>query len=661
LRRALYSIVVGTLLVGLIVHSLKHGWWSKRAGQHFHWHDFRRLDGIYSGVRNLVPYADYQAQNGYNVSEPLRADKKATSKIPPLDPVTYDPYPDSTTLDQHSGHGKVSKCFLDEGDSIPVPDIYAYPALPQHLPQPFYGSYSELGIREDVCFDRYGRYGPYGYSYDENAREHGLRALPKDDDFKKLAGVKAEKTGSEKVFEQAGYVNWTGMDWGDAQRRCYAKNKARFGDDDAVTEESRIPRHAYVLRTWTGYKYDQHSIFALRAMISELSLKTGGEYDVHLLVHSKNKSAPIFADKSVYDQTLQAAVPKEFWNISTLWSEEQMKMYYPGPYVENFANMAESTTHGAYRSPHFALQWFSQQHPEYDFFWNWEMDLRYTGHYYELNSKISEWAKKQPRKGLWERSRRFWIPKYHGDYQNFTKFVEEETNGVDKANSDAKRSGPVPIWGPVQNFKNLGMLPPPANTTPTTTYAQDSYEWGVGEDADLITFNPIFDPTRTNWVFRNDVTGYNTSLPIPPRRAAIVTVARLSRRLLNTMHEEVWSKKHTMFPEMWAPSVCMHHGLKAVYAPHPVYFEHDWNLATMDQTFNYPKSIEASPFGWGENNLLSSTFYYNSVFAGALWRRWLGMQWLGEGGRKKEEAGTGRMCLRGLLLHPVKYETGDPA
>jgi len=29
-----------------------------------------------------------------------------------------------------------------------------------------------------------------------------------------------------------------------------------------------------------------------------------------------------------------------------------------------------------------------------------------------------------------------------------------------------------------------------------------------------------------------------------------------------------------------------------------------------------------------------------------------------EGGRKQEEAGTGRMCLRGTLHHPVKHERG---
>lgn len=116
--------------------------------------------------------------------------------------------------------------------------------------------------------------------------------------------------------------------------------------------------------------------------------------------------------------------------------------------------------------------------------------------------------------------------------------------------------------------------------------------------------------------------------------------------------------RHTMFPEMWPSSICMHHGLKAVYAPHPVYFDKDWGLEYMDQTFNYPKIFHASPFGWGEHNLLGSSFYYNSGFSAALWRRWLGQWESGKGGRRQEEAGQGRMCLRGTLVHPVKYETG---
>ncbi|KAK5134035.1 hypothetical protein LTR08_007040 [Meristemomyces frigidus] len=610
------------------------------------WMHYQRLDGYYNGVRTLVPYSQYEPENRWNKSLP--AEKLSLEEVaklptqPPLDPVPYNPYPDWKSAEYAHDHEAFHQCYLDVAEKTPAPEIYAYPGLPQNLSEPTYGSYNELGLEEEMCFDRFGRLGPYGYGYNESQGGLGV-------------GNTSERAGSDKVFKQAGYVNFTGMDWGSAQQRCRGKNEARFTEQQASGKQ-RIQRQAYVLRAWTGYTWTAHQVVTLRAMINELSLKSGGEYDVHLLLHVKNNSLPIWASPALYTSTLRENVPEEFWNITTLWSEQQMMLYYPEPFPDNFANMAGSSVHGVYRSAHFALQWFSQQHPEYDFFWNWEMDVRYSGHYYEFNTMVGEWAKKQPRKGIWERSRRFWIPKFHGDYQKFTKFVEKETEEKDISENDVARSGPVPIWGPVQDFPNRGMLAPLNETLPPTTYKADNYTWGVGEDADLIVFNPLFDPALTNWVFSWDVTGYNRSLPIPPRRAAIITVARLSRRLLATMHEETWRMKHTMFPEMWPPAVCMHHGLKAVYAPHPVYMDRDWEVGHMDEVFNYPPETWASPFGWGEHNLLGSSFYYNSGFSGALWRRWLGLWENGEGGREYEERGTGRMCLRGTMHHPVKFE-----
>lgn len=610
----------------------------------FYWQVFSRLDGYYNGIRTIVPYSNVTTENRYNASEPPRYQKpRDLPKEPPIDPIKYDPYPDYDSSEYLKTHHEVHACYLDEEETIPVPDVYAYPGVPEVYPEPFYGSYTALGMREDVCFDRYGRLGAYGYGDAKSSKaNHGL-------------GIKSEKAGSHKVWEKIGHTDYTNVNWDKAQKRCYEKNKARFAKDQPNGKE-RVKRHAYVLRTWTGFKYTDHHIMTLRAQINELALKSGGEYDVHFLVHVKDDSIPIWADQDVYNQIIEENVPEEFRGLATLWSEKQMEMYYPDPFPDNFINMAGSSIHGVYRSAHFAIQWFSQQFPEYDFVWNWEMDLRYTGHYYEFNNRIGEWGKDQPRKGLWERNERFYIPGIHGSYENFTKFVGEEMKTRDIPENDPIEHGPHPVWGPVNSFPNAGLLEAPANTTPPTTYDRDDYSWGVGEDADLLTFNPIFDPSKTNWVFREDVTGYDNTLPIPPRRVAIITVARLSRRLLDTMHEETWRMRHSMFPEMWPPSVALHHGLKAAYVPHPVYFDRDWDLDYMNQVFNYPATKEASTFGWGEHNMLGSSFYYNAGFSGALWRRWLGKDENGEGGRAEEEGGTGRMCLRPVLHHPIKGE-----
>ena len=543
--------------------------------------------------------------------------------MPPLDPVVYSPY---------RKHKKVQKCYLDSAHKIPAPDVYAYPGVPQHMSEPQFGSYDLIGIEEKMCFDRFGRFGPYGYGVPISQGGFG-------------PGNKSEKVGAEKVFDKIGApIDYTKVDWGAAQEECFERNKARF----AAGKTERVKRHAYVMRIWGGFYFNEHNMYTLRAMVNELSLKSGGEYDVHFLLHVKDNSIPIWANQEVHDQFIRENMPREFWNMTTLWSELTMVNYYPEPFGDTFENHAGSGIHGVYRSAHFALQWFAQEHPEYDFYWNWEMDMRFTGHYYEFNNAVGEWAKQQPRKGLWERNERFYIPGIHGSWQNFTDLVETETKEAER----------TPIWGPVEfdggEFKR--QIP---EAQPPTSYEEDNYKWGVGEEADYIAFNPIFDPAKTNWVFRNDITGYSLEKPQPPTRCAIITVARLSKRLLDVMHEETWKLRHSMFPEMWPPSVCLHYGLKAVYAPHPVYFDRDWNLEYMDQVFNHPTDEWASPFGWGEHNLLGSSFYYNSGFSGALWRRWLGQSENNEGGGKAEAEGSGRMCLRSSLHHPIKHEMGE--
>ncbi|KAF2748491.1 hypothetical protein M011DRAFT_476496 [Sporormia fimetaria CBS 119925] len=614
----------------------------------YHWEHYDKLHGFFNGIRDLVAYRDWVPEQNVidmssspNPEDNIKPKKPAPlndKKEPPMDPIVFNPYPYASE-EYLKHHDKVETCYLDEDNKIETPDIYAYPGIPQNMTAPFFGSYEELGLREDVCFERFGRFGPYGYSY---SREEGGLGM----------SAKSEAAGSEKIWSTEKKVDWRHMDWGKAQKRCYEKNKVRFHKNETETKDSenakkKVPRHAYILRTWTGYKYSDYQLLTIRAMINELSLKSGGEYDVHFLLHVKDDSIPIWSSEEIYQKTIRDNLPEEFWGMATLWSEQQMKMYYPEPFPNNVYNHAKAPVHSVYRSAHFAMQWFAQVHNEYDFYWNWEMDLRFSGHYYEFHNSIGEWAKKQPRKGMWERATRYYIPSLHGSWHNFTEMIEEET-----FNSDEK-----PVWGPPK-FEHSGMLDPPKEVEPPQSYLQDNYDWGVGEEADLITFNPIFDPAKTNWVFRDDVSGYDLDLPEPPRRCAIITVSRLSRRLLDIMHRETYIMKHHMFPEMWPPTVAFHHGLKAVYAPHPVYFQNNWPLEAIDGTFNHPHKPTDSVFGWGEHNQLGNSFYYNAAFSAQWWRRWLGSRENDEGGTEHELNGSGRLCIRPTLFHPVKYEKG---
>jgi hypothetical protein len=592
------------------------------------------LDGYFNGVATLVRPGEWVAQQDNilrNVTVPPTQPLESTA--PPMDPIVFNPYAEYSSPEYKADHYEVEACYMDRNETMLPPDVFAYPGIPQNMTKHFFGSYKLLGLRDDVCWDRFGRLGPYGYGYDKKDGGLGL-------------ADKSEKVGASKIWETQDKIDWRNVDWGYAQQRCYEKNKRRFGNS-TDPKMKKVKREAYILRAYTGYKYDDHQILTMRAMIAELSLRTGGEYDVHLLVQVKDDSIPIWTDKDVYRRTLEESVPQEFWGITTLWSEGYMRLYYPGPFPENFENPSGQPNHGVYRGAHFPLFWFGQQHPEYDFFWNWEMDLRYTGHYYEFNRQITRWAKEQPRKGLWERNSRYYMEDFHGDWANFTRNVEQET----------MKGAFAPVWGKVR-FPNSGMLPSPNETKPPSSYVDDKYEWGVGEDADYLSFNPIFDPSKTNWVFRNDVDGYSRTHPIPPRRIAIITVSRVSKRLLDMAHKETYKMRHTMFPEMWPPTIALHHGYKAVFVPHPVYFNHNWPLNYMDQIFNHPRVPSDSVFGWGEHNQLDNTFYYHATFAGTLWRRWFGYREHGAGGNWHELTKTGRMCLRSTLFHPIKYERG---
>lgn len=603
-------------------------------------------------------------------------------------PTPYVPQPDYTSPVYTAKYHEVQRCYLDKDNKIPAPDLYAYPGVVQGQPEPLIGSHSLLGLRNDVCFDRFGRYGPYGlgYSFDEGGVEVGLDT---------------ERAGSEAVWARSGKINYDDMDWGDAQTRCYEANKKRFVDASNVKDSQSqtqpsptststttagntdrsffhrerqkltVPRTAVVVRAYAGYQWTHHAVLNFRALISELALRSGGEYHVHFLLHVRDNNEAIWADPLTVQRILEDNVPPEFHSICTLWSEEQMRLIYPGQFGHSFSNPSYGDIHGVYRSAHMPLQHFAMSHPEYEHFWNWELDMRWLGNYYELFDRLAKWGKKQPRIGAWERSAKYYIPRYHGNWANFTELVRNET----------KASGRPAVLGPVSFPGRLPLRSELAGKTflplSCTARGADPAGCGVGEDADFISLNPLFDADNSGWLFSSDVTGYNASLPLPPRRSAIITAARLSRRLLAAMHEENWRLHHNMFSEMYPATMALHHGLKAVFAPHPVSIDREWDLASVDAAFNSGRDHTAggrgSPFDLAnEHNHKGTSWYYHSEFAGLLWRRWLGYAQhdgrgpnggrSGEGtlrgGRVEEQRadGTGRMCLRSMLVHPIKWE-----
>ena len=638
------------------------------------WESFVFLKRYYGGLRTLVPKSqnvrEYPTDN-ITLIQKEEGGKRDVPQSGPLD--AYSSY-------KAENPGAI-ECFLDEDDKIKVPNIFSYAGVPQGFPEPIMGSYDVLGMSQSSCFDRYGRLGPYGFGYSRNKGGTG-------------AGVEGEREGADNIWAKDSPIDYSRISWHDAQARCFARNKHRFSVKDPNLSESwrsmpakraeeegksdtdsppsggslsKLPRTAIVIRTWWDYDYNPETKMYLRSLISELPLLTGGEYQVHFLIHVRDDNAPIWADPDTYNRALENALPAEFRGMGTLWSERQMNLIYGGLPDSNYRGLP---VHGVYRSAHFPLQYFAQKHPEYDYFWNWEMDARFTGHWYDLFNSVRKWAKKQPRKGLWARNERFYIPEFHGSWEDFkqtarvqsemppsqpaSKWANIGPGGVQQPEPKADK----PIWGPLAPDDVEAFHSDPE---PPTSYEKDKYEWGVDEEADLITFNPIFDPDRTDWILADDVTGFNNTPGfLPPRRTAIVTASRLSRRMLDTMHNETTFHQHSMFSEMWPSSCALHHGLKAVYAPHPVYIDRMWPVKYLAKVMNNGKNYavggaRTTVFGDSvQHNLLGITWHYNTGFPPNLWRRWLGYKVNGDGGEEEEIALEGRMCVPPMLLHPVK-------
>lgn len=243
---------------------------------------------------------------------------------------------------------------------------------------------------------------------------------------------------------------------------------------------SKTKRTAILIRVWTGANWNADAVVNIRAMIAEASLASGGKYQVFILLHVKDEGIPLFTGEDQPDATIRKNVPPEFHSITEVWNHAQIRSLY--------SNIAEHAFVG--RSPWMIIQWFARNHPEFDFFYQWEFDVRFTGHYLDFFEAVSNFGREQPRKGIWERAGRQYIPEVHGDFNTDFRVSTKEED-------------PHHVWGPVAVE---GVIP--RGPKPPRPQEEDNYEWGVGEDADWIGLLPSFNVTSTNWWFRDYLWGY---------------------------------------------------------------------------------------------------------------------------------------------------------
>jgi hypothetical protein len=582
-------------------------------------------------------------------------------------PLIYDPYPHYNGKEWIAlKKAEFVACGGPGGQT--VEDVMVFKGSPHEFPKPGFGSYEALDMDQHLCFERQTRLSPYGYSDTGNETKT-------DFDWNRVKWGQLQDTCAEKnkarfnrkvtpnpyVDTVYGRGNYTAaasspkvyhaseepnsndeLKRGGQPSKHAASNKAilkrrglldRLNDSskELVTEE----RTALLIRTYTGKVYSENDIQIIRSLVTELSLRTGGQYQVYLFVQVKDNSIDIWRDDATYEWVLHSAVPPEFVDMTILWNDEATMSTYPklGP--------KQASVHVA---QWLSVQKFAQEFREFDYVWNWELDSRVTGHHYEFLEKLVAFAKKQPRRGLWERNERYYIPAVHGDYDtDFRKEVERHAvNGS--------------VWGP----PDLPFIKPIGPKPPVRSPENDDFEWGVGEEADLITLAPIFNPINSSWIGADDVVGYNDSTHASvdlPRRTTIITQSRVSRRLLDIMHIENLRGNH-VFSEMTSQTVALLHGLKAVYAPMPIFFDRPWSGQQLAKWFNGGWNGESggigSAMGWGqEGRFGGSTWYFRANPPQRLYNNWMGWEDTGIGGPDWEEI-YGRPCLPPMILHPIK-------
>ncbi|EAQ93408.1 hypothetical protein CHGG_01643 [Chaetomium globosum CBS 148.51] len=694
------------------------------------WEQFEFLTRYYGGVKSVIPLADNEPQyprleeeGPYNATQPQQQQQQQEQQEQQQEPGKREPehkkpaiekkaVPPSQAFADYPAAGipkiadGIHECFLDAHNTLKAPSIRYLQGRPNGFPDNILGSYELLSLPEDICFDRFGRYGPYGYGYSTRTGGLGL-------------GEHGDREGADAVWGSTKQVDWRNIDWAAVQRQCYKANAERFkplvvrdapprgffigegletsrlaARDSAEQVEQVEQTEQFVLRSWDEFNWreeehcqPQSLDFRVVAFLPAAAMTFIFSSKCAMTVEN-----PVWADDDVYRSRINETIPEEFRGIATLWSETQMLAVYQGV-RDLWTRGPDLPVHGSYRGLQMAMQHFAYNHPEYEHFWQWEMDIRYTGHYHDLLSKMESWAKEQPRKGLWERNSRFYIPHVHGSWEDFKQMARVQTehgtvnadtiwNGIPGANKPGEKPNTgagateQSVWGPLRPVSSSDWFEHDADPQPPTTYERDKYTWGVGEEADLLTLSPIFDPDGTSWKLADDITGYNETggNGKPPRRAQIITASRMSRRLLVTMHRETAFRKHHAFPEMWPATVALHHGLKAVFAPHPVFVDRAWPPDYMARVLNGGRNGasgggRASVYGDREHNMRGLTWFYNAGFSGNLYRRWMGLRVNNDGGEEFEmtadmsandttvgtmRGGEGRMCLPPMLLHPVK-------
>lgn len=142
------------------------------------------------------------------------------------------------------------------------------------------------------------------------------------------------------------------MNWASLQQNCLQRNADRYRTADPQEKtiwtldkqfEKKIPsrpnrllepgvqpRNAVILRSWLGMKYTANDLHHIRPMVMELSLYSGGEYEVILFVDCQGKTLPGPRDTVAMESFKKRHLPAELREMAVVFNEKMLADWYPG-------------------------------------------------------------------------------------------------------------------------------------------------------------------------------------------------------------------------------------------------------------------------------------------------------------------------------------------
>ena len=378
--------------------------------------------------------------------------------------------------------------------------------------------------------------------------------------------------------------------------------------------------------------------------MGEAGLGSNADYAVFLLVDVKDKNSTrrIFHDAQSYENALRDLVPEELRSIAVLFDQDLLKSWYPRIFE-----------HSVFFQVYQPLQLFAQLYPGFDNYWQLEMDMKITGNCRTWLDALARFARNDPRKQSVERSSYYYMPQIHGSYEAFQASINESLNGGGS-------------WGPV---KIRDIQNPIGPQPPCDDPHEDDFNWGVGEDADLILTNALADVRAAkHWPFKTWIDGFAEG-QATPRFYSPVAMGRYSWNLLNAMHHSQVSQGLALPSEASAVSFALYHGLKISFPPNP-WFHHpqakrNVTIQELDKLFNGGTPAENAQ----TNNGLSfgkamydprgayelfngGTWWWVRGYPGRVMKHWMTQDRVGMPSMLREH--EGQIWAPMLGLHPVK-------